>query len=148
MYEVKDVKAWLKSIIRLRDEVGSIKDELVELDSVRISATKLKEVNVQESHSHRDLSDKVIQVSELMVKLSYKQQELAERRIIASQLIDELEDQRYRIVLRKYYLGGKTFEQIAVDGHWGIRSVYNHHGQALVELTALANKTRDLILEF
>ena len=46
-------------------------------------------------------------------------------------LINSLADSRYRLVLNHYYLGGMTWEQVAVTMDISYRWVLKLHGQAL-----------------
>lgn len=45
--------------------------------------------------------------------------------------IDQLEDPRYRILLRLYYLRGLTWDLVASEMHYDVRWVRKLHGKAL-----------------
>ena len=56
--------------------------------------------------------------------------------------IFQLNDGRYREVLRLRYLEGKTFEQISVDLNYSWRQTCRLHGRALLKMEELLNAGR------
>ncbi|MDK6521499.1 DUF1492 domain-containing protein, partial [Aerococcus urinae] len=75
-----------------------------------------------------------LKVIEMGEEINRKVDQLIDLKIEVSHLIDQLEDVRYRNVLRSYYLTEKTWEQVAVDNHWSYQHTMRLHGQALKEL--------------
>lgn len=49
-------------------------------------------------------------------------------------MIDSLEDYDGKKVLRLHYIGGLTWDQVAVESHWSESTVRRIHGRALEEL--------------
>ena len=49
--------------------------------------------------------------------------------------IDQLEDERHRVVLTEYYINCKTCEQIAVDMHYTFRNITRLHGCAMKKMS-------------
>lgn len=55
-------------------------------------------------------------------------------------VIAKVDDMRYRSVLDLRYIGEKTWEQIAVDMHYGYAQVCRLHGEALIAAAEFIRK--------
>ena len=69
--------------------------------------------------------------------MNAKWDELIALRKEAEERIDNLKDGRYRAVLRRRYLQGRSFEEIAVDLCFDYRWIKRLHGRALTEFQKL-----------
>lgn len=54
-----------------------------------------------------------------------------ELRVAAEKVISQLQKQRERDVLTRYYINGATWEQVAQQTNYSLRRVYQLHGEAL-----------------
>ena len=79
-------------------------------------------------------------LAELENEIDQQVDELVEtkREIIA--VIKQLPDRRQRLVLMSYYIGGKTWEQTAVDLHYSYMHVMRLHGYALKDVENITGK--------
>ena len=78
-----------------------------------------------------DLSDAIAALEGYAQRLNAKWDELITLRETAKKLIDTLKDVRYREVLTLRYLGGQSWEQVAVTMGYTYRGVTGLHGKAL-----------------
>ncbi len=67
-------------------------------------------------------------------QLEYKKRRLYEIKEEIYQALDKLDADRYFVILFERYIAMKTWEQIAEDNHFSLRSVYRIHGEALKRL--------------
>lgn len=146
-FDVQNCKWWLRQIKMLDKEVDSLLLQSEELKHTYLKVAKVKPDSVQESRKKSDWLDTLEKVSDLKLEANRKIDVLVKAKILASSIIDQIDDQRYRNTLRDYYLSYKTWEEIAVAQNWHIQTVYNNHGQALLEFTRIAESRENLAKE-
>ena len=95
-----------------------------------LSASKIDDVNVQSSPT-RTHEDKLHRLFQLHDDVDKQVDELVDYKLKLSMEVNELSDDRYRMVLSERYFKGKTFERIAQQHHYSVRWVRKLHEQAL-----------------
>lgn len=140
MMQIKD---YLNSIKFCEDEIQSFVQQKEQLRcSIELKTTNFNENKVQESSKIYD--DKYIKYIEVCEILNKKIDDLIALKLKISNEIDLLDKGDERIVLRKKYINLMTFEQIAVDIDYDIRSVHRIHGNALQSLDKVVTKCHSL----
>lgn len=126
-----DVKRWLNRARNIDREI----DHLIEQRSkeyerlLSITPNYSGDVITGTKDPHR-----YDRLTEYDMEINREIDRLADIKTEISKAISQLEDGRYREILRLRYLGGKTFEQIAVETHFSWRHVCTLHGRALIAL--------------
>ena len=128
---IEEIKAKLK---RYRFIAGEISDLLDERERLR---SLVEKVTPSLSHApvHGCNSDKmagsIANIVELEKYIERKSSELLRARMEAERLIDRLQDERHRAVLKSYYFSRRTWEECCVSTNYSWRQVHNIHGEAL-----------------
>ena len=89
---------------------------------------------VQTSFENDKMTDTIAKIIELEHKINEDIDELVDKKIVAREMIEQLDDDREKIVLYKRYFDGKSFEQISVECNYSWRWVHVLHGNALKKL--------------
>lgn len=129
-----NIKAYLRQIRLLDHEINSKIREKEALYNTLFKIPRLKETMVQESGGGQ-VDDIYVKILEIEQEINRDIDRLVDLKREVSCFIDTLEDPRYRIVLRDYYLAGHTWKQVAVDNHWSCQHVWRLHGEALQALS-------------
>lgn len=137
-------KEYLLQLDTLRDEIESTNLALEKIftEASGIKAITYDKDKVQASPSNH-AENFMVRLAELgdeyaRMQMSYKLER--DKRIA---MINGLPKKEHRKVLRKRYVDGKTFEEIAVALHYTYRHVTRLHGSALQEFGA---KYKDVLL--
>lgn len=137
-------KEYLLQLDTLRDEIESTNLALEKIftEASGIKAITYDKDRVQVSPSNH-AENFMVRLAELgdeyaRMQMSYKLER--DKRIA---MINGLPKKEHRKVLRKRYVDGKTFEEIAVALHYTYRHVTRLHGSALQEFGA---KYKDVLL--
>lgn len=137
-------KEYLLQLDTLRDEIESTNLALEKIftEASGIKAITYDKDKVQVSPSNH-AENFMVRLAELgdeyaRMQMSYKLER--DKRIA---MINGLPKKEHRKVLRKRYVDGKTFEEIAVALHYTYRHVTRLHGSALQEFSA---KYKDVLL--
>ena len=137
-------KEYLLQLDTLRDEIESTNLALEKIftEASGIKAITYDKDKVQVSPSNH-AENFMVRLAELgdeyaRMQMSYKLER--DKRIA---MINGLPKKEHRKVLRKRYVDGKTFEEIAVALHYTYRHVTRLHGYALQEFSA---KYKDVLL--
>lgn len=137
-------KEYLLQLDTLRDEIESTNLALEKIftEASGIKAITYDKDKVQVSPSNH-AENFMVRLAELgdeyaRMQMSYKLER--DKRIA---MINGLPKKEHRKVLRKRYVDGKTFEEIAVALHYTYRHVTRLHGSALQEFGA---KYKDVLL--
>jgi DNA-directed RNA polymerase specialized sigma subunit len=131
---IEEIKAKLK---RYRFIAGEISDLLDERERLRSLAEK---VTPSLSHApvHGQNADKmtstVSNIIELEKYIERKSSELLRARMEAERLIDRLQDERHRAVLKSYYFSRRNWNDVAEDLHYSVKTATRLHGFALLTL--------------
>lgn len=129
-----DPKKYLMQIRHIDSDIYARQEEVSRMrTALTIKTTSMKSDSVQESRKgfYDDKYMAYLQESERVNKLIDK---LVDLKVKITNEIDLLEDRRYRIILREYYLNMRTFENIAESMNYDVRHVHRLHGEALLEI--------------
>lgn len=127
-----DVKKWLGQYrLALREAVECIR----ELDAIDIA---IRSPNMDGMPRGSAKGDNVERLAILRITLEERAMKARDKALrIADEIydaIDSLEDSSQRQALRYHYIGGMTWEQVAMEMCMSLRTVHRIHGQALNEL--------------
>ena len=128
------VKEFLRSV---REQDRLLRAYEQELENLRrraynISSPRLGD-KIQSNHL-ATLDEIVDKLDSQIEKVNAAWDALIDKRDQAKTLIDKVDDESARCVLYRYYILGKTWEQIAVEMNYTIRWIYKLHGKALQDL--------------
>ena len=122
LWRVRDAERELK---QLEQAYTQARADILHLKGIAYDADKVTGGKIG------DLSDAIAALEGYAQRLSAKWDELINLRETAKKLIDTLKDGRYREVLTLRYLGGQSWEQVAVTMGYTYRGVTGLHGKAL-----------------
>ena len=122
LWQVRDAARELK---RLEQEYEQARADILHLrgiayDGDRVSGGKIG-----------DLSDAIEALEKYAERLNAQWDKLINLRENAKQRIDTMQDGRYREVLTLRYLGGQSWEQVAITMGYDYYHVHKLHGAAL-----------------
>ena len=123
-------KEYFQECLKLDNKVTEKQNQLDLIKASFTSAVKMKDINVQTSggNSHEERLAKLFELND---EINTDVDKLVNYKLKLSLEVNQLEDDRYRMILSERYFQGKKFEQIAVDRGYDIRWIYKLHGQAL-----------------
>ena len=91
-----------------------------------------------QSHLNPDkFSNTISKIIELENEINADVDDLVDLKCEARKSIEQLNDDREKLVLYKRYFENKTFEQISVEMNYSWRRVHQLHGDALIKLERL-----------
>ena len=126
---------------RIRDAESDLRSAEMDYQRARDDVMNLKAIEYDKdkvSNSHiGDLSDAIATLERYAERVNAKWDELIALRKEAEERIDKLKDGRYRAVLKRRYLQGQSFEEIAVGLCFDYRWIKRLHGRALTEFQKL-----------
>ena len=122
LWRVRDAERELK---QLEQAYTQARADILHLKGIAYDADKVTGGKIG------DLSDAIAALEGYAQRLNAKWDELITLRETAKKLIDTLKDVRYREVLTLRYLGGQSWEQVAVTMGYTYRGVTGLHGKAL-----------------
>lgn len=129
---IKDVKKYLKQVYNLDMDINSRLLEKQSIESTLLKVSSVQQDRVQESHAGR-YDDKYMPLIRLQSEIDELVDELGQKRVAITRQINQIEDDRYQMVLRLRYLSSKTWEEIALLMNYNLRWIYRLHGEALEE---------------
>lgn len=129
LWRVRDAERDLK---RLEQEYEQAKADILHLKAIQYDGDKVTGGKIG------DLSDAIAAIEGYMERLNEQWDKLIALREEAKVLIGQIADGRYREVLTRRYLQGKSLEKIAVDMRYNYRWIKRLHGKAIGEFQKLA----------
>lgn len=123
-------KEYFQECLKLDNKVTEKQNQLDLIKASFTSAVKIKDINVQTSggNSHEERLAKLFELND---EINADVDKLVNYKLKLSLEVNQLEDDRYRMILSERYFQGKKFELIAVERDYDIRWIYKLHGQAL-----------------
>ena len=118
--------------VRLTDKRIKIKNE--ELYHLQLSIAQISpQTNTErvKSSNESGFMQTVDKIIDLQTDINAEIDKLVDLKNEARNKINQLDDERYIIVLTEYYINCKTFEQTAIDNNYSKRHVLRLHGWAL-----------------
>lgn len=128
-------KEYLSRYLEADREINAKLDEISQLRA-KITGTgiSLNPDKVQTSPPSDTMARIVDKIVDMEKEVDEEIDQLREIKREVYQVIFSLSDERYRAVLRRRYINGKTWEQIAVELHYSYKQVCRIHGKALQKL--------------
>ena len=137
-------KEYLQQLDTLRDEIEStnlaLEKIFTEASGIKAIAYDKDRVQVSPSNHAENFMVKLAELGDEYAQMQMKYKLERDKRIA---MINGLSNPIHVRILRKRYIDGKTFEEIAVALHYTYRHVTRLHGSALQEFSA---KYKDVLL--
>lgn len=137
-------KEYLQQLDTLRDEIEStnlaLEKIFTEASGIKAITYDKDRVQVSPSNHAENFMVKLAELGDEYVQMQMKYKLERDKRIA---MINGLSNPIHVRILRKRYIDGKTFEEIAVALHYTYRHVTRLHGSALQEFSA---KYKDVLL--
>ena len=125
-------KEYLEKCRYLEMNIREAQNEYESLYATMLSAVQHKQDPVTSTPTS-GIEDKYLELAERSSVVSKAIDAKADYTLKVSAELDQMEDDKLRCLLRDRYICCKSWEQIAVDMCYGIRRVYQLHGEALRE---------------
>lgn len=132
-----DVKQRLRSVRRYNQRIDSKVEALRRLRSKAEKITTVYSDTPGVGGNTDKVGDILARIMDLENELAREFRELKSALIAAEMMINSLEDPDQQAALDLYYIGGKTWKEVARELNWQERQIYRIHGEAL----AVLNKT-------
>ena len=123
-------KEYFQECLKLDNKISEKQNQLDLIKASFVSAVKIKDINVQTS-GENGYENHLATLFDFNDEINMDVDKLVNYKLKLSLEVNQLEDDRYRMILSERYFKGKRFEQIAVDRNYDIRWVYRLHGKAL-----------------
>lgn len=127
---IEEKKAYLKSYQRIKKEIRSLDDEIRSLRAGQIFPGIVAD-GMPKGNGFCDLSVYAARLDELQCRLGEKAEKLIRRQEEIEADIDRMEDPIERALLRNKYIGGMTWEQVAVGMGYSWQYIHKIHSRAL-----------------
>ena len=127
---MSESKYLLQKIAFLDAEINSLIREHESVKSTLLKATDYS--NEPVATTKRNTSeDKLIKLADKSSEIDLKIDELVDFKITMGNHINQLEDERHRVILREHYINGLSFLEISKNLGYTERHLYRIHGDAL-----------------
>ena len=129
---MSEAKYLLQKIAFLDAEINSLIREHESVKSTLLKATDYS--NEPVATTKRNTSeDKLIKLADKSSDIDLKIGELVDFKITMGNHINQLEDERHRVILREHYINGLSFCEISDILGYTERHLYRIHGDALLK---------------
>ena len=129
---MSEAKYLLQKIAFLDAEINSLIREHESVKSTLLKATDYS--NEPVATTKRNTSeDKLIKLADKSSDIDLKIDELVDFKITMGNYINQLEDERHRVILREHYINGLSFLEISKNLGYTERHLYRIHGDALLK---------------
>ena len=129
---MSEAKYLLQKIAFLDAEINSLIREHESVKSTLLKATDYS--NEPVATTKRNTSeDKLIKLADKSSEIDSKVDELVDFKIKMGDYINQLEDERHRVILREHYINGLSFLEISKNLGYTERHLYRIHGDALLK---------------
>ena len=130
---MSEAKYLLQKIAFLDAEINSLIREHESVKSTLLKATDYS--NEPVATTKRNTSeDKLVKLADKSSDIDLKIDELVDFKIKMGNHINQLEDERHRVILREHYINGLSFCEISDILGYTERHLYRIHGDALLKL--------------
>ena len=127
---MSEAKYLLQKIAFLDAEINSLIREHESVKSTLLKATDYS--NEPVATTKRNTSeDKLVKLADKSSEIDLKIDELVDFKITMGDHINQLEDERHRVILREHYINGLSFLEISKSLGYTERHLYRIHGDAL-----------------
>ena len=129
---MSEAKYLLQKIAFLDAEINSLIREHESVKSTLLKATDYS--NEPVATTKRNTSeDKLVKLADKSSEIESKVDELVDFKIKMGDHINQLEDERHRVILREHYINGLSFLEISKSLGYTERHLYRIHGDALLK---------------
>jgi len=137
---MSEAKYLLQKIAFLDAEINSLIREHESVKSTLLKATDYS--NEPVATTKRNTSeDKLVKLADKSSDIDLKIDELVDFKIAMGEHINQLEDERHRVILREHYINGLSFCEISDILGYTERHLHRIHGEALI---AFQNVLKDV----
>lgn len=126
-------KEYFEQVFDLDKEVESKQNERRAVRDTALGATVWVDNPSFSSQFHSTTENMVLKLDDYSNDINQLIDELVDLKMQLGTEIDQLEDRRYRIVLRERYIRCKSWADIAIEQNYDKRYIYELHGYALSE---------------
>jgi len=138
---MSEAKYLLQKIAFLDAEINSLIREHESVKSTLLKATDYS--NEPVATTKRNTSeDKLVKLADKSSEIDSKVDELVDFKIKMGDHINQLEDERHRVILREHYINGLSFCEISDILGYTERHLHRIHGEALL---AFQNVLKDVM---
>ena len=121
---------------------------LNELDSLRAATTRataqLSQAHIQRLPAHSSFEERSLELIEAQNRLKTLISHISESLAVRLTLIEQLPDERHRLVLTLRYINGLEWFKVEHAMHYERRQVFYFHSQALKEVAQLMEEGVDV----
>lgn len=122
-------------IRNLQKKIERLRKVLDFADTVQYDTTK-----VRATHTKDKIKDLYAKIDERQQLVDNLMLDFAEFKKKVSDEINQLNDDRYKNILRQKYIELKIWKEIAMDMNYNVRYLFHIHGAALSEFYKIHNK--------
>lgn len=126
-----DVKGYLRQVRHQDGATQALLEQIETLRQGRMSAAARIGDGLPHAHDPSDLSGYAARLDELERKLMACYDSATARKARVIDAIEGMSDPQEQEVLVLYYLGGKTWEEVADKMGYSLRQIHYIHGRAL-----------------
>lgn len=126
-------KEYFNQAFELDEEVISKQKERNVIRETVLGATRPKHSPSFSNQFHSTTEDLVMKLSKREEEINEAIDKLVDFKTRVGTEIDQLEDRRFRIILRERYIRCKSWADIAIEQNYDKRYIYELHGYALKE---------------
>ena len=126
-------KAYFEQVFELDKEVKSKQQERDAIRGTVLGATTWEDNPSFSNQFHSTTENMVLKLDDCSNAINETVDKLVDLKMQLGTEIDQVEDRRYRIVLRERYIRCKAWADIAIEQNYDRRYIYELHGHALNE---------------
>ena len=138
---MSEAKYLLQKISFLDAEINSLIREYESVKSTLLKATDYSNEIVATTKRNTN-EEKLVKLADKSIDINLKIDELVEFKITMGNYINQLEDERHRVILREHYINGLSFCEISEILGYTERHLHRIHGEALL---AFQNVLKDVM---
>ena len=128
---MSEAKYLLQKISFLDAEINSLIREYESVKSTLLKATDYSNELVATTKRNTN-EEKLVKLADKSTDINLKIDELVDFKIKMGNYIDQLEDERHRVILREHYINGLSFCEISEILGYTERHLHRIHGEALL----------------
>lgn len=138
---MSEAKYLLQKILFLDAEINSLIREYESVKATMLKATDYSNEVVATTKRNTN-EEKLVKLADKSSDINLKINELVDFKITMGNYIDQLEDERHRVILREHYINGLSFCEISDILGYTERHLHRIHGEALL---AFQNVLKDVM---
>ena len=131
---MSETKEYLNQIRYINQDIGSLKEELKNMNASFLGSQQLKPDKVQTS-ARESYDEGLVAYVELKNNIDKKIADLIQLNMKIGNEINQLSDHNQRYVLRERYILNKSWKDIAFSLNYTERHIHRIHGKALNSFT-------------